>query len=60
MACKERFFAGTITAKCLRYSVWKTKLTPAQFEELTRGMDSGDDIPLIKEENEEDEGMKLE
>lgn len=52
--------SGTITAKCLRYSVGKTKLTPAQFEELTRGMDSGDDIPLIKEENEEDEGMKLE
>jgi len=52
--------SDTITAKCLRYSVNKTELTPEQFEELTRGRDTDDDIPLYKEETEEDEGMKLE
>ena len=52
--------SDTITAKCLRYSVEKTALTPEQFEELTKGRDTDDDIPLIKREDEEDEGMKLE
>lgn len=52
--------ADTITAKCLRYSLENAALTAEQLEELTKGMDSDGDVPLIKEENEEDEGMKLE
>ena len=51
--------SDTITAKCLRYSVENTSLTPEQFEELTRGRDTDDDIPLIKQEYEEDDGLKL-
>ena len=51
--------SDTITAKCLRYSVENTSLTPEQFEELTRGRDTDDDIPLVKKEDEEEDGMKL-
>ncbi len=51
--------AETITAKCLKYSTENTKLTPEQFEELTKGRDTDDEFPLIKPEDGEDEGMKL-
>ena len=51
--------SDTITAKCLRYSAENNSLTPEQFEELTRGREVEDDIPLIKQEDEEEDGMKL-
>lgn len=52
--------SDTITARCLRYSVENKVLSDAELDELTRGRDYDGDIAVIKEETEEEEGMKLE
>jgi len=52
-------FSDTITAKCLRYSLENRVMTEDELEELTKADYSGGDIPLIKEEGEDEEGMKL-
>jgi len=49
----------TITAKCLRLAVNNKALTEAELEELTRVEETDGDIPLVKAENEEEDGMKL-
>ena len=51
--------AGTITAKCLRCSVENRGLAPEERADLMRTPDTCDDVPVIQEEPEEDEEMKL-
>lgn len=51
--------SDTITAKCLRQSVENRKLSDEELEELAEVHQWDDDVPVSKEENEEEDGMKL-
>lgn len=51
--------SDTITAKCLRLSAENKKLSDEKLEELTKVCEWSDDVPVCKEEKEEDEDMKL-
>ncbi len=49
----------SVTSKCLRYSLENRKLTECELENLTKPIETNDDIPVCKDEPEEEDGMKL-
>jgi len=51
--------SDTITAKCLRLSMDNKKLSDKQLEELIKSKDIDDDVDLVKVDNEEEDGLKL-
>lgn len=51
--------SDTITAKCLRLSAENRTLSDEELEELAKVREWTDDIPIRKDENEEEDGMKL-